>query len=410
MKRITILMLMLAATVVYAQKPVKPNTNKALSLWKDGKLAEAKEMIDAATTYEKTMNNGETWYYRGLIYASIDTIANPALESLKPGALDVALESFKKADQLSKKGGGEYFVQAQGAIVPTTKAQQLEMLSNYYLNKGINYIQADEPDYEASIVALEKTKKVFEGNIPVYSNDTLTYYVLGLAAYNAEKHDQAIDAMNTFIKKGGKNKDAYLILYRIYSGPKEDKEKALELIRQAKAAQPNNSDFARIEISLLIDLNRVGEAKDGLEKAVQKDPNDKVLHFYLAYANASLKNKDAALKHYQEALRIDPAYFEAQYYMAQLFLIDVDALTKQINGLGISAADNQKKRELFQQRVKKCEEAIPYLEKAERMRAPDKDMQIDVLEKLKLMYYYVADDAKTKAVTAKLKMLGVNEE
>jgi len=409
MKRITLLMLMLAATVVYAQKPIKPNLNKALGLWKDGKLAEAKEMIDAATTFEKTMNNGDTWYYRGLIYASIDTTSNKAFESLKPGALDVALESFKKADQLGKKGS-DYFVQTTPTSLPVSKSQQIEGLSNYYLNKGINYIQADEPNYEASMEALEKTKKIFESSLPVYGNDTLTYYVLGLAAYNAEKHDQAIDAMNTFIKKGGKNKDAYLILYRIYSGPKEDKEKALEVIRQGKTAIPGNSDFPRIEISLLIDLNRVGEAKDGLEKAVAKEPNDKVLHFYLAYANASLKNKDEAMKHYSEALRIDPNYFEAQYYQAQLFLIDIDALTKQINGLGISAADNAKKRDLFQQRVKKCEEAIPYLEKAERMRAPDKEMQIDVLEKLKLMYYYVADDAKTKAVTAKLKMLGVTED
>jgi tetratricopeptide (TPR) repeat protein len=403
-------MLMLAATVVYAQKPIKPNNTKAMNLLKDGKLAEAKEMIDAGTTYEKTMNDGQTWYYRGLIYATIDTTSNKAFESLKPGALDTALESFKKADELNKKKDTDYSYTPPGTFIPKTKTEQLEGLSNYYLNQGINFIQADEPNYEASMAALEKTKKIFEGNLPKYSNDTLTYYVLGLAAYNAEKHDEAIEAMNTFIKKGGKNKDAHLILYRIYSGPKEDKEKALEVIRAAKAAQPNNSDFPRIEISLLIDLNRVGEAKDGLEKAVAKEPNDKVLHFYLAYANASLKNKDEAMKHYNEALRIDPQYFEAQYYQAQLFLVDVDALSKQINNLGISAADNAKKRELFQQRVKKCEEAIPYLEKAERMRAPDKEMQIDVLEKLKLMYYYVADDAKTKAVTAKLKMLGVTED
>jgi hypothetical protein len=62
MKRITLLMLMLATVVVYAQKPVKPNLNKVPTLWKEGKLAEAKEMVDAATTYEKTMNDGKTYY------------------------------------------------------------------------------------------------------------------------------------------------------------------------------------------------------------------------------------------------------------------------------------------------------------------------------------------------------------
>ena len=42
MKRITLLLLLLAAVSVYAQKAVKPNLNKALSSWKEGKLDEAK--------------------------------------------------------------------------------------------------------------------------------------------------------------------------------------------------------------------------------------------------------------------------------------------------------------------------------------------------------------------------------
>jgi tetratricopeptide (TPR) repeat protein len=401
-------MLMLAASVAYAQKPVKPNIKKALSLYQDGKLAEAKEMIDASTTYEKTMNDGWTWYYRGLIYATLDTIPDATTKALATDPLKTAIESFKKADELGKKGS-DYFIQPKGGIVPVSKETQLEQLSNYYLNAGINYIQQDEPDYEASIAALDKTILVSENTMEKYGNDTLAYYVLGLAAFNAEKHDQAITAINKYIEKGGKGKDSYLLLYQIYNGPKENKEKALEVIRQAKAKMPGNSDFPRLEIGLLIDMNKVGEAKEGLEAAVKKDPNDKVLHFYLAYANAQLKNVEEAKKHYSEALRIDPAYFEAQYYLAQLYLIDVETLTKQINTLGISAGDNAKKKELYMARVKKCEEAIPYLEKTERMKAPDKDLQIDVLEKLKLMYYYVADDAKAKVVAAKLKALGVED-
>ena len=69
-------MLMLSAVAVSAQKKQKPNINKALKSLQEGQLAEAKEMIDAATTYEKTMDDGKTWYYRGLIYAAIDTTSN----------------------------------------------------------------------------------------------------------------------------------------------------------------------------------------------------------------------------------------------------------------------------------------------------------------------------------------------
>ncbi len=35
MKRITLVLLMLATVAAYAQKPVKPNINKALALWKE---------------------------------------------------------------------------------------------------------------------------------------------------------------------------------------------------------------------------------------------------------------------------------------------------------------------------------------------------------------------------------------
>jgi tetratricopeptide (TPR) repeat protein len=408
MKRITLLMLMLATVVVYAQKPVKPTTNKILSLWKEGKLAEAKEMADAATTYEKTMNDGKTWYYRGLVYATIDTTSNEAFKSLAQDPLAVTIESFKKADELGKKGS-DYFVQREGSIVPEAKTQQIETLANFYLNQGINYIQADEPNYEKSIAALQKTNLISKSLMTTYSNDTLSYYVLGLAASNSEKHDLAIESLNEYIAKGGKSKDAYLIMYQIYTGPKENKEKALEVVRQGRAKLPANQDLPRLEIGLLIDLDRISEAKDGLEKAVAQTPNDKILHFYLAYANAALKNYDVAKKHYLEALKIDANYFEAQYYYAQLYLVDIETLTKEINTLGISAKDASKKSALYQKRVAKSEEAIPHFEKADRMKSTDTEMQIDVLEKLKLLYYYTADDAKSKAVSQKLKMLGVED-
>lgn len=399
-------MLMLATVVAYAQKPVKPNLNKIQTLLKEGKLAEAKEMVDAATTYEKTMNDGKTYYYRGLIYAALDTTSNESFKSLAQDPLSVAIESFKKADELDKKGGG-YFTQ-EGMNIQT-KDQQEEALANYYLNKGITAIQSDEPNFDDVLASLGKGRKVFEALVPNYANDTLTYYVQGLAANNGEKHDVAIEALDKYLAEGGKTKDAYVLLYQIYSGPKENKEKALEIVREGKAKN-GHSDFARLEIGLLIDLNRIGEAKEGLEAAVAKTPNDKILHFYLAYANSQLKNVDVAKKHYLEALRIDPTYFEAQYYYAQLFLLPIEELTKQINALGISAKDATKKRELYQERVKKSEEAIPHLEKAESMKATDNEAKIDILEKLKLLYYYTADDAKTKVVNQKLKILGVSED
>jgi tetratricopeptide (TPR) repeat protein len=81
----------------------------------------------------------------------------------------------------------------------------------------------------------------------------------------------------------------------------------------AKPKFPNNPDLPKVEIGLLIDLKRIDEAKSGLESAIKKEPNNKILHFYLGYANASLNLVPEAKKNYEEALRIDPQYFEAQH-------------------------------------------------------------------------------------------------
>jgi Tfp pilus assembly protein PilF len=400
-------MLMLVNIAAFSQKQSKPNINKALKSMQEGKLNEAKEMIDAATTYEKTMNDGKTWYYRGLIYAAIDTTSNESFKALDPEPLKVALESFAKADQMGKEGS-EYFITDGTSVMPITKSQQLEMLANYYLDKGIKAFQ-DDADNEASLKNLGKTKQVFESAFKEkpYANDTLTYYVTALVAQQSDSLDLAIENANKYIEKGGKGKDAYLILYQIYNaGPKEDKDKALEIVRQAKKALPNNPDFPKLEIGMLIDMNKIDEAKASLESAIKEEPDNKILHFYLGYTNSRTENMEEAKKNFNEALKLDPNYFDAQYYLAQLYLIDANKIRDQIKSLGMSAADKKKAAELDKQLVEKFKIALPYWEKAEQLNPKD----TYVLERLRTIYYYLGDDAKEASATKKLKALGADTE
>lgn len=408
MKQVLFVMLMLASVAAVGQKKQKPNLNKALKAWTDGNLSEAKEIIDAATTYEKTMDDGKTWYYRGLIYASLDTTTNESYASLESEPLKVAIESFNKADEMNSKGD-EYFVM-DAAIGIKTKATQLEGLANYYLDNGIKEFQ-DNEDHIASLESLDKAKMVFEkGGMEAYANDTLTYYVAGLVASQVDSADIAIENINKYFDKGGKSRDAYLVLYQIYSqGPHEDKEKSLEVIRKAKAALPDNPDFPKIEIGLLIDLNRIDEAKSGLEEAILAEPDNKILHFYLGYTNVQMDKIEEARKNFENALKIDPEYFDAQFHLANTYLVPVDKTSKELSATGNSPADSKKRSALIQRRVKESETALPYLEKAEKMKAPDKDTEIEVLQKLGLLYYYIADDKNSARIEKKLKDMGVEE-
>lgn len=395
MKRILFLMLMLIAVAVSAQKKQKPNINKALKSLQEGNLAEAKQIIDDATTYEKTMDDGKTWYYRGLIYAAIDTTSNEAAKSLADDPLKTALESFAKADQMGK-AGTEYFTTDPTSIVPVTKTQQIQQLAGWYINRGAMLYQSDS--LEQALVNFEKTQLVMP-------DDTTAYYYAGIVANVMENYDKTISNLEKYIEKGGTSSDAYSVMINTYSGPLENKEKALEVARRAKEKFPDNSEFPKVEIGLLIELEKIDEAKKGLEQAVVREPDNKTYHFYLGYVNSKLEKWEDAKKNFTEALRIDPSYFDAQYYLAQVYLIDAGKIMDQLKNLGITASDKKKQAELDKLLVEKYKIALPHWEKAEKLRPND----LDVLDRLRTIYYYLGDDANEKRVSAKLKTLNAEE-
>jgi tetratricopeptide (TPR) repeat protein len=395
MKRLTFFMLMLAAAVtVFAQKAPKPNLNKALNSWKEGKLDEAKSMIDLATTYEKTMSDGKTWYYRGLIYASLDTTSNETYKALAPDAFKTAVESFAKADELAGGKDEKYFVQDATGL-PQLKSQQLLVWANGYLNKGANFYQ--EEDFKSAIENFEKVQQI----IP---NDTTAYFYSGFAANQAEEYDKALENFTKYIEKGGKSSDAYSLMININSGPKENKEKALAIVREAKAKFPNNPDFPKVEIGLLIDLKRIDEAKSGLEAAIAKEPNNKILHFYLGYTNATLNKFEDAKKNYEAALKIDPQYFEAQLYLAKMMYNDAAVIKKEMANLGISAEDKKKRFALDKQLVEKLKLALPYWEKAEKLNPTDQE----VLDVLYSIYTDLDMQEQIKRIDKRYKELGMD--
>jgi tetratricopeptide (TPR) repeat protein len=391
-----ILILLLAPALAFAQKPVKPNLNKVLNFWKDGKLKEAKEMIDLAETDPKLSLDGKTFYYKGLVYAALDTTSNEEYKALATEPLATALAAFEKGDGMSK--GKEFFVQdAMG--LPVLKSQQLLVLANYYLNKGANAFQ--EEDFDAAVAGFKKTQSI----IP---DDTTAYFYGGYAYFQKEEYQPAIDQFKTYLDKGGKSPDAYSLIINTYSGPLENKEEALKWSQSAKTKFPTDGNFPKVEIGLLIDLNKIDDAKGGLESAVAKEPGNKILHFYLGYVNSKLEKWEDSKANYLQALKIDPEYFDAQYYLAQIYLIAAEKVKKEMNNLGISKEDQKRKLQLDNELVEKYKIALPYWEKANNMKIEDSNSRIEVLDKLSTMYYYLGEDAKATAVEKKLKELGVD--
>ncbi|HLT82539.1 MAG TPA: tetratricopeptide repeat protein [Cyclobacteriaceae bacterium] len=389
MKRVLLLLVVLIPAVAFAQK--KPNINRALNAFKAGKLDEAKQIIDAATTYEKTMDKGDTWYYRGLIYAAIDTSSNEAYKSLAPDAFDVALESFDKAEQMSD-GKSEYNIIGANGL-PILKPQQMEIWASTYINMGATQYQQD--DLEGALENFEKTSKILP-------DDTTAYFYSAIVANSLEKYDVSYDKFRAYIDKGGTSPDAYSMMLNLLNGPLDNKEKALELVREARQKFPDHADFGKVEIGTLIDMGKIEEAKTGLEEAVKKEPDNKILHFYLGYVNSSLGNSEAAIKSYEEALRIDPNYFDAQLLVAKEMYKPAEKIKREMANLGISAADRKKKLELDSQLVEKLKLALPYWEKAEKMNPTE----TEVLDALSSIYGDLGMTAQAQRIEQRYKELG----
>lgn len=406
MKKFTLIlaMVMVVSSALVAQKQKKPNINKALKSMQEGNLADAKSEIDRASEYEKIKDNGKTWYYRGLIYAAIDTSSTEG--GLAQNAVQTAMESFAKADEMGKEGSDYYITGDMG--LPVTKTQQLDNLWAYYYNEGIKYINE-----ENNPKALEVIRKC----VVVKPEDMNSHYLTGLAHYRNENHDDAIKHFNKYLKieksmedetakDDGVTEDVYGKLVYIIGTLKEDKEGALVVLSDAKAKFPTNTMFPKQEIDYLIQLDKVDEAKTGILKAIEAEPNNATLYFSLGVMYENLDELDNARQAYEKAIEVDPNNYNSQFNLAVMVYNEAVAIIKKKNNLGISAADLKKADEMQKTIDVKLNEALPYWEKIHELEATEKT----AVETLKYIYVQMKMMDKAEAMQTKLDALGDSGE
>ena len=391
MKRLLIMLAVIAMVgVSYGQK--KPKINQALKEMQDGNLGAAKEIIDDAIEYEKTMDDGKTWYYRGLIYSALDTTTNPEYQNLVDDPLKVAMAAFAKADEMNK-GNSDYFLNDPVTMLPTPKSQQLSNLWAYYLNKGVESYQAD--DIEGAVYNFDRTTVVLP-------EDTTGYIYAASAAQTMQDYDRAAKYYYTLINDlNYQSADTYNALLYIETQVNKDNEKALELAREAKQAFPNDSRFAKTEINLLIQMGKADEARAGLEQAIAAEPNNPDLYFSLGVMNEELGDKEGALKAYEKSVEVDPNYFNGNYNLAVLKYNQAVELLKERNNLGISAADQKKAREMDAEINEKLKQALPVWEKVNQLEPNNKQ----TLETLQYIYVQLKMNDKAMAVADQLEKM-----
>ncbi len=368
----------------FSQK--KPKINNANKARENGDLAEAKSIIDEASVFEKVKDDGKTWYYRGLIYATIDTTSNEQYSTLSKNPLEEAMTAFRKADEIDPEGKSYYVTDANG--FPLLKGQQIDGYYSYYYNKAVEKFQEKE---------FEEAVKAFESAYYIIPEDTNAYVNAAYAAHNGELYDLAKRNYRLAIDNGATSKDLYYNYVSILTTQGE-KEAALELISEALGKYPTDGALSKNKINLLIELKRVDEAKQDLLTAIADEPENPNLYFTLAVLYEETGEPEKSIQAYKDALKVDPDHYESNFNYGVVLINAANEVIKESNALGISKADMKKADQLEPVISEKLKTALPQWERVHQVRPTDKT----AMETLAYIYTQLKMYDKAEAMRAKL--------
>ncbi|OZV68621.1 tetratricopeptide repeat protein [Winogradskyella aurantia] len=175
-------------------------------------------------------------------------------------------------------------------------------------------------------------------------------------------------------------------------------DKALEAMKDAREQNPDDVGLLLSEANVYLKMGNMDKFKSLMEEATEKDPNNGELFYNLGVLSAQGGDNEQSRKYYEKAIEIDPNYVDAYNNLAVLILEGEAAIVEEMNGLGMSAADNKKYDELKEKRLDLYQEAIPYLEKALEL----KNTNIDAAKTLMNIYSALGETDKFKEMEAKV--------
>lgn len=235
-----------------------------------------------------------------------------------------------------------------------------------------------------SALYYDKALQDFNTAIQIMPDSANTYYVASLADYARKDMPSAIQKLETAVAKDPKYLDALRLLGQFHyssgiekfdkkdeAGGNASLQKALQAYERAYAIDPNNADNIRSLIDIYERTKQTDKAMKLTSDAVVKDPSNKVFRYaYGAFLLRQDKYKDA-VEQFNAALKIDPAYTDAEYNLGVSYL-NWGVAMKEASDKKYEAERKTNKAAKEDLTYKeKFKEALPYLEKAVASRDDD---------------------------------------
>jgi Tfp pilus assembly protein PilF len=357
----------------------------------DGDFDKAAEYIEPATTNESTAAKEKTWRYRGQIYAHIATGNDEALKAKYPKALETAVESFLKANELDTKH--DYKEENDQALM------NLQIAA---LNGGNDAF--NKKDYDKAIggyMLSERIAKAF-GRVDSNAvfNSALAYESKGDTANAIKRYEDCI--------KIGYDKPEVFRYLASMQKKTGHLDAAIATTRQGVAKYPDNKDLMLDLVAFLLEGNHMEEAETSVKDAIAKDPKNPVLYsvlgsLYDGKANPKegkvaeadmLKWYGLAEEAYQKSIAADSTFFDSYYNIGVLYNNRAAYEYEKCNAITDDAKYAACKKKADDIYLK----TIPYFEKAHKLKPDD----TATMQQLKKLYAKTGDTAKYNAIKKEL--------
>ncbi|MBR4468138.1 MAG: hypothetical protein IKS53_01765 [Bacteroidales bacterium] len=388
MKKVMILLaVLLTANVMMAQK--KDRTD-AYMYNKNGQYAKAMASIEKCVNHEqflgmKPNDQSQAWLYRASIYQNIIQSGDEALMAQAPNALEIVYESLMncmKNEEFLKDSQNKQEIY-----------QRVMSVMNTYYTKGADDYNTGK--FAEAAPMFKKSYDIAKSLGSSDANDMLNF--AATSALRAEDYATALGYFNELKNNGVEGVDVYKHLAACYNGM-GDSANAMAMINAGLEKDPSDASLIVEKVNAYMKEGKTVEAVEDINKLLALDPQNAQLYFVLGTIYGDENNKDVydtekAKKYYEDAIEINPDYYDAIYNLGALYITMSNKLKTEANELPLNKVKEY--NDLVKQAEDLVRTGLPYVKKAyETQPTPE------VKSVLKTMYVQLKMNEEAKALDA----------
>lgn len=354
------------------------------------------ETLKPAFTDPETAEGAYVWYVAG----------KGGLEFFdhQQGLMQIGQEANRKAMGHAIMDGYGYLINAlerdsitdqKGKVKTKYSKDIFKLINSHYgdINNSAIYMW-EAKDYDGAYDAWElyttlPSNPLMNGNGPKALPDSTMsdiYYNQGLAAWQADKLEKALESFDKALAKGYEKKNLFDYAIAVSSSIGNTGKMA----HYARLAMPlygsEDNRYVGWIINDLIQQEKYDEAKQLLNGYIAAEPTNAQLYFVMGFLYDVQQDIENAKQYYLKTLELDPENAAANRNYGRQFYNQAQILDDQNSANMTTQEYNRLRSEQIDPLFR---EAIPYLEKAYQLNNEDRDA-LNILRNI----YYNLDDAE----------------